>query len=311
MKIAFLFPGQGAQYIGMGKELYDNYDIVKQVFDKADSILDQDFVNLIFSGSEEDIKKTENTQPGILMVSTGISELLKQKGIVPAMTAGLSLGEYSALVAANAISYEDALPLVRKRGQLMNEAVPAGQGTMAAVLGLDAESLLACCDKASEYGVVGIANYNCPGQLVLSGEVAAVEKASELAKEAGARRIVPLQVSGPFHSPLLKTAGDALAKELESITVKAPEIPVITNVEAKPIQDPASIKKLLVDQVSHSVRWEDSVRYMISQGVDVFIEVGPGKALTGFMKKIDKTATVYNVEDMASLEALLAGLEVR
>ncbi len=311
MKIAFLFPGQGAQYIGMGKELYDNYDIVKQVFDKADSILDQDFVNLIFSGSEEDIKKTENTQPGILMVSTGISELLKQKGIVPAMTAGLSLGEYSALVAANAISYEDALPLVRKRGQLMNEAVPAGQGTMAAVLGLDAESLLACCDKTSEYGVVGIANYNCPGQLVLSGEVAAVEKASELAKEAGARRIVPLQVSGPFHSPLLKTAGDALAKELESITVKAPEIPVITNVEAKPIQDPASIKKLLVDQVSHSVRWEDSVRYMISQGVDVFIEVGPGKALTGFMKKIDKTATVYNVEDMASLEALLAGLEVR
>ena len=311
MKIAFLFPGQGAQYIGMGKELYDNYDIVKQVFDKADSILDQDFVNLIFSGSEEDIKKTENTQPGILMVSTGISELLRQKGIVPAMTAGLSLGEYSALVAANAISYEDALPLVRKRGQLMNEAVPAGQGTMAAVLGLDAESLLACCDKASEYGVVGIANYNCPGQLVLSGEVAAVEKASELAKEAGARRIVPLQVSGPFHSPLLKTAGDALAKELESITVKAPEIPVITNVEAKPIQDPASIKKLLVDQVSHSVRWEDSVRYMISQGVDVFIEVGPGKALTGFMKKIDKTATVYNVEDMASLEALLAGLEVR
>lgn len=310
MKIAFLFPGQGAQYIGMGKELYDNYDIVKQVFDKADTILDQDFVNLIFSGSEEDIKKTENTQPGILMISTGISELLKQKGIFPAMTAGLSLGEYSALVAANAIPYEDALPLVRKRGQLMNEAVPARQGTMAAVLGLDAESLLSCCDQASEYGVVGIANYNCPGQLVLSGEVTAVEKASEIAKEAGARRIVPLQVSGPFHSPLLKRAGEALARELDKIRVKTPEIPVITNVEARPVMDPANIKRLLIDQVSSPVRWEDSVRYMISQGIDVFIEAGPGKALTGFVKKIDKTARVYNVEDMASLEALLAGLEV-
>jgi [acyl-carrier-protein] S-malonyltransferase len=308
MKVAFIFPGQGAQYIGMGKELYDNFNIVKSIFDKADEILNEDFVNLIFNGTEEDIKKTENTQPGILMVSTAIAELLKEKGIAPVMTAGLSLGEYSALVAAGALSYEDALPLVRKRGQYMNEAVPAGKGTMAAVLGLDAEPLLACCEKASELGVVGIANYNCPGQLVISGEVAAVEKASELAKEAGARRVVPLQVSGPFHSSLLKPAGEKLAAELDKVTIKNPEIPVITNVEAQPAKDGEAIKKLLIDQVSHSVRWEDSVRYILSQGVDTFIEVGPGKALTGFMKKIDKTATVYNVEDMASLETVLSGL---
>jgi [acyl-carrier-protein] S-malonyltransferase len=309
MKIAFIFPGQGAQYIGMGKELYDHFTIVKSVFDKANEILNEDFVNLIFNGTEEDIKKTENAQPGILMVSTAISELLKEKGITPVMTAGLSLGEYSALVAAGALSYEDALPLVRKRGRYMNEAVPAGKGTMAAVLGLDAELLLACCEKASELGTVGIANYNCPGQLVLSGEAAAVEKASKLTKEAGAKRVVPLQVSGPFHSSLLKSAGEKLAAELEKITIQNPEIPVITNVEAQPARDAEAIKKLLIDQVSHSVRWENCVRYMLSQGVDTFVEVGPGKALTGFMKKIDKTAAVYNVEDMASLEALLAGLE--
>jgi [acyl-carrier-protein] S-malonyltransferase len=309
MKIAFIFPGQGAQYIGMGKELYDHFTIVKSVFDKANEILNEDFVNLIFNGTEEDIKKTENAQPGILMVSTAISELLKEKGITPVMTAGLSLGEYSALVAAGALSYEDALPLVRKRGRYMNEAVPAGKGTMAAVLGLDAELLLACCEKASELGTVGIANYNCPGQLVLSGEAAAVDKASELAKEAGAKRVVPLKVSGPFHSSLLKPAGEKLAEELGNVTIQNPDIPVITNVEAQPVKDAEAIKKLLIDQVSHSVRWEDCVRYMLSQGVDTFVEVGPGKALTGFMKKIDKTAAVYNVEDMASLEALLAGLE--
>ena len=308
MKVAFLFPGQGAQYIGMGKELYDHFRLVRQVFDKADAVLNENFVNLIFNGTEEDIRKTENTQPGILMVSTAISELLMSKGIVPVMTAGLSLGEYSALVAAGAMSYEDALPLVRKRGQFMNQAVPAGKGTMAAVLGLAAEQLIVCCERAAAYGTVGIANYNCPGQLVLSGEVPAVEKASELAKEAGAKRVVPLPVSGPFHSSLLKPAGESLAAELKKITIRDPGIPVITNVEAQPAKDAGTIKKLLIDQVSHSVRWEDSVRYMLSRGIDTFIEVGPGKTLTGFMKKIDKTAAACHVEDMASLEAVLTGL---
>ena len=197
MKTAFLFPGQGAQYIGMGRELYEHFDIVRNIFDQADQILNEDFVDLIFHGTEEDIQKTENTQPGILMVSTAISGLLRSKGIVPAMTAGLSLGEYSALVAAGAISYEDALPLVRKRGQLMNDAVPAGKGAMAAVIALDADKLTACCRQAAAFGTVGIANYNCPGQLVLTGEAAAVQKASELAKEAGAKKVVPLKVSGP------------------------------------------------------------------------------------------------------------------
>ncbi len=309
MKTAFLFPGQGAQYIGMGRELYEHSDIVRNRFDQADQILNEDFVDLIFHGSEEDIRKTENTQPGILMVSTAISELLRSRGIVPAMTAGLSLGEYSALVAAGAISYEDALPLVRKRGQLMNGAVPSGKGAMAAVIALDADKLTACCKQAAAFGTVGIANYNCPGQLVLTGGAAAVQKASELAQEAGAKKIVPLQVSGPFHSPLLEPAGKALAVELDRIAIRDPEIPVITNVEALPVSSAADVKRLLIQQVSHPVRWEDSIRYMLSCGMDTFLELGPGKTLTGFMKRIDRSSAAFHIEDMATLEQALEGLE--
>ncbi|NLC44494.1 MAG: ACP S-malonyltransferase [Clostridiales bacterium] len=309
MKIAFIFPGQGAQYIGMGKELYDNFNIVKNIFDKTDEILIENFVNLVFNGNDEDIKKTENTQPAILMVSTAISQLLMSEGIMPTMTAGLSLGEYSALVAANSISYEDALPLVRKRGQLMNEAVPSGKGAMAAVLGLAEDKLLLCCEEASEHGTVSIANYNCPGQLVLSGDRSAVEKASELAKKAGAKRVVPLPVSGPFHSPLLKPAGDALAELLKNIGIKTPQVPVVSNVSAKPSGCVEEIRELLAKQVSNSVRWEDCIRYMIAQGVDTFLELGPGKALSGFLRKIDNTVNTYNVEDLASLENVLGLLK--
>jgi [acyl-carrier-protein] S-malonyltransferase len=314
MRIAFIFPGQGAQYVGMGKELYDNFNIVRNLFDNTDRILDEEFVDLIFNGTDDDIKKTENTQPGILMVSTAISELLQKEGIIPSVTAGLSLGEYSSLVAAESIDYKDALPLVRKRGQLMNEALPAGKGTMAAVLGLDAKILLKCCESASKYGVVTIANYNCPGQLVLSGEVDAVEVASQLAREAGAKRVVTLPVSGPFHSPLLKYSGEALAVELQKVPINKPKIPVISNVTARPVESSEEVRQRLAQQVSNSVRWEDSIRYMISQGIDTFIEVGPGKALTGFVKRIDKTVAVYNVENMPSLErvmeSVLADLEV-
>jgi [acyl-carrier-protein] S-malonyltransferase len=308
MKIAFIFPGQGAQYVGMGKELYNYYPIIRKIFDNTDQILNEKFVELIFNGTNDNIKRTENTQPGILMVSTAISELLKTEGIIPAMTAGLSLGEYSALVAAKSISYDEALHLVRKRGQLMNMAVPAGKGMMAAVLGLDKEILLSCCQKASEYGTVTIANYNCPGQLVLSGEVTAMNKACQLAKEAGARRVVPLQVSGPFHSPLLESAGNALAAELVNAVIHEPEIPVVSNVTARPVHTCEDIRKMLAQQVTHSVRWEDSMRYMLSQGVDTFIEVGPGKTLSGFMKKIDIHATVYNVEDLNSLYITLESI---
>lgn len=311
MKIAFVFPGQGAQYIGMGRDLYNHYAMIREIFDNADRILNEKFVDLIFNGTDDDIIKTENTQPGILMVSTAISELLKSERIIPVMTAGLSLGEYSALVSAKSISYEDALLLVRKRGKLMNEAFPPGKGTMAAVLGLDREMLLSCCEKASEYGTVTIANHNCPGQLVLSGEAVAVEKASQLAKEAGARRIVPLQVIGPFHSPLLEPAGDALSEELTKVAIQEPEIPVISNVTARPVHTSEDIRKVLAQQVSNSVRWEDSMRYMLSQGVDTFIEVGPGKTLTGFMKKIDRNAAVYNIENLDSLHTTLESVSTR
>lgn len=305
MKVAFIFPGQGAQYVGMGKDLYSHFDIIRKFFDKTNQILKEEFVDLIFYGDEEDIKKTENTQPGILMVSTAISELLKNEGIYPVITAGLSLGEYSALVAAKSISYEDAIPLVRKRGILMNEAYPPGKGTMAAVLGLEAEKLLTCCKKAAEYGVVTIANYNCPGQLVISGQVEAVEAASQLAKEAGAKRVIPLQVSGPFHTSLLQPAGEALYEELKKVSIKEPEIPVISNVTAKPAGSCEEIRELLALQVSHPVLLENSIRYMLSQGVDTFIEVGPGKALKGFVQRIDKKVSVYNINNVASLEFVL------
>ncbi len=309
MKTAFIFPGQGAQYVGMGMELYNYFNIISKIFNKTDEILKEDFVKLIFHGSDADIKKTENTQPAVLMVSTAISQLLMSEGIVPAMAAGLSLGEYSALVTANSISYEDALPLVRKRGQLMNEAVPAGRGTMAAILGLEEDKLLLCCETASELGTVIIANYNCPGQMVLSGDGKAVEKASQLAMEAGAKRVVPLSVSGPFHSPMLKTAGNALENELKQIKIKKPVIPVVQNVSAKPAVSGDEVRSMLAAQVSSPVRWEDCIRYMLSQGVDNFIEVGPGKVLSGFIKKIDKTVNIYNVEDSVSLKNVFNALK--
>ena len=309
MKAAFVFPGQGAQYVGMGKELYDSFEIVRRIFDKASEILGEDFVSLVFNGNEDELKKTENTQPAILMVCTAISELLMQQGICPAVTAGLSLGEYSALVAARSIDYEDALPLVRKRGIYMQQAVPLGEGTMAAIIGLEASRIEECCRLASDAGIVEIANYNCPGQIVVSGHVAAVERVCQLAKDMGAKRTVPLSVSAPFHSSLLKPAGLALERELKRIKISNPVIPVISNVEAKPVQDPQHIEKLLTDQVSHSVRWEESIRYMAEQGFDTFIEVGPGKVLNGFLKKISKELKGFHVEDLESLESTLKGLE--
>lgn len=309
-KIAFVFPGQGAQYPGMGKEIAENFKVAMEIFEKATESLGTDMKELCFSGSEDELKKTENTQPSILTASIAIYEVLKSKGIVPDMTAGLSLGEYSALVAAEAIDFKDAVALVRKRGQYMQDAVPAGEGTMAAVMGLDKEPLMEGLQEASKHGVVEPANFNCPGQIVIAGHTSAVDEACIILKEKGAKRAMRLAVSAPFHSSLLKPAGIKLKGELDKITIKAPKIPVVTNVNAQVVEED-QIKDFLINQVSSPVLWEDSVRNMIQMGADTFIEVGPGKALSAFVKKIDKNIAIYNVENLETLEKTIQSIGER
>lgn len=310
-KIACIFPGQGAQYSGMGKEIAENYKQAMEIFEIASERLGIDMKKLCFEGSEEELKQTENTQPSILTTSVAILEVLKLKGVIPDVTAGLSLGEYSALVASNAISFADAVAVVKKRGKFMQEAVPAGEGTMAAIMGLPKDDVVECLKMASGYGVVEAANYNCPGQIVIAGHTRAVEQACTMMKEKGAKRAMLLPVSAPFHSSLLKPAGDKLAEELEAVEVKDMEIPVISNVNAQVVMDKYQVKQCLVEQVSSSVLWEESIRHMIDMGVDTFIEVGPGKTLTAFVKKIDKNVAVFNVEDVESLENTIISLRER
>ncbi|HWR61076.1 MAG TPA: ACP S-malonyltransferase [Clostridia bacterium] len=310
-KIACIFPGQGAQYPGMGKEIADNYVEAMRIFDLASERLGIDMKKLCFEGDEEELKKTENTQPSILTASIAILEVLKLRGIEPHVTAGLSLGEYSALVASKAISFADAVELVKKRGKYMQEAVPAGEGTMAAIMGLERESVQECLKMASGYGVVEAANYNCPGQIVIAGHTKAVERACTIMKEKGAKRAIMLPVSAPFHSSLLKPAGDRLARDLENMEIRDNEMPVVSNVNAQVIMDKYQIKKCLIEQVSSSVLWEDSIRHMIDMGVGTFIEVGPGRTLSAFVKKIDKSLYVYNVEDMESLENTIVNIRER
>ena len=307
-KIAFLFAGQGSQAPGMGKELAENYECADKVFDEATEALGFDIKDMIFNGDKETLMITENTQPTIVTMSVAALRVLEEKGIKPDVVAGLSLGEYTAHVASGSLEFKDAVRLVRKRGKFMQEEVPVGKGAMAAILGLSADGVRAATEKASEFGVCTGANFNCPGQIVVSGEVDAVSKCCEIAKEMGAKRAIMLDVSAPFHCSLLKGAGDKLAKEMENVEVHDMQIPVITNVTAEYINSKEDIKGLLEKQVSSSVLWEDSIRKMIADGVDTFIEIGPGKALTGFMKKIDKEVRVFNVEDIASLETTLAGL---
>ncbi|MDF2531553.1 MAG: fabD [Clostridia bacterium] len=310
-KIACIFPGQGAQYSGMGKEIAENYKQAMDIFDIASERLGIDMKKLCFEGSEEELKKTENTQPSILTTSIAILEVLKLNGITPDVTAGLSLGEYSALVASNAISFADAVAVVKKRGKYMQEAVPMGEGTMAAVLGMEKGDVIECLKMASGYGVVEAANYNCPGQIVIAGHTKAVEHACGILKEKGARRAMLLPVSAPFHSSLLKPAGEKLADELENIEVKDLQIPVVSNVNAQVIKNKYQVKQCLIEQVSSSVLWEDSIRHMIDMGVDTFIEVGPGKSLSAFVKKIDENVAVFNVEDMQSLENTITNIKER
>lgn len=308
MKIAFIYPGQGAQYAGMGKEIYQKYQEAREIFERADEALGFSISELCFEGPEEELMKTENTQPAILTVSVALTKVLQKRGIKAEVTAGLSLGEYSSLVLAEALDFEDAARLVKNRGKYMQEVVPQGVGTMAAILGLENEAVEEICRIASQVGIVEPANYNCPGQLVISGEVKAVEKAVELAKEKGAKRAVVLAVSAPFHCSMLKKAGELLEKDLEKIEIKELKIPVISNVTANYVTR-EEVKDLLIKQVSHPVLWEQSVKRMIEDGVDTFVEIGPGKTLTGFVKKIDRTKAAYNFEDEESLLKTLSALE--
>lgn len=308
-KIAFLFAGQGAQAVGMGKELANNYECADKVFIQAGKALDMDVKKLIWETDDETLKITENTQPAVLTMSIAALRVLEENGIKPDIVAGLSLGEYSAHVAAGSMDFKNAVKLVKKRGRYMQEAVPSGKGTMAAILGLDNETVIECCNKASDAGIVEAANLNCPGQMVVSGEVAAVEKCCEIAKQSGAKRAIVLPVSGPFHCSMLKAAGEKLEKELENIKISEPKIPLICNLTADYVKGTDEIKSSLVAQVSAPVLWEKTIRTMIQDGVNVFIEVGPGKALSGFVKKIDKEVKIFNVEDILSLEKCIDGLK--
>lgn len=300
-KIAFIFPGQGAQYIGMGKELFDNIDVCKNIFNIADKELDFELSKLCFDGKVEELNITENTQPAILATSIAALMALKERGIKCDVTAGLSLGEYSALVCSGVMEFKDAIKIVKKRGKYMQEAVPVGIGTMAAILGLEVNLVKEACNEASVSGIVEIANLNCPGQVVIAGEIAAVELACEKAKKKGARRVVLLSVSAPFHSSMLKPAAIKLETELENIVLNDITIPVMTNVNGDYIKSKHDVKGNLKLQVMNSVLWEKIIRNMIKDGIDTFIEIGPGKVLCGFVKKIDRKLTVLNVEDMASL----------
>ncbi|WDF49363.1 ACP S-malonyltransferase [Paenibacillus sp. KACC 21273] len=304
-KIAFVFPGQGAQKVGMAKDVHDALPQAAQLFKTADQTLGFSISELAFEGPEEQLKQTANTQPALLTASIALLEALKSKNITPDYVAGHSLGEYSALVAANALDFEEAVAIVRARGQFMEQAVPSGQGAMAAVLGAEREPLAALCAEISATGhAVELANVNCPGQIVVSGSVEGVNAASARVKEIGGKRAIMLEVSGPFHSSLMKSAADQLSKRLQSVSFRDATVPVVANVTATTVTTASEIQALLVEQVYSPVLWEDSVRFLINEGVDTFIEIGPGNVLTGLIKKIDKNVRLINISSLESIEAL-------
>ncbi|MCJ7642480.1 MAG: ACP S-malonyltransferase [Desulfobacterales bacterium] len=303
-RTAFIFPGQGSQYIGMGKEFHENFPVARQVFEEADDALHFPISALCFKGPPDQLKLTENTQPAILATSVAVLRVLQtEDGISPQLAAGHSLGEYSALVASGAFGFSDAIQIVRLRGRFMQEAVPVGEGTMAAVLGMDRDEIEKLCEEVSQGEVISPANFNCPGQIVVAGHTKAVHRAVDKAEERG-KKAVLLPVSAPFHSPLMKPAGSRLEKELERITVGDLRIPIVTNVEADINVSKARVKDLLVTQVFHPVRWEESMRRMVQEGIERVIEIGPGKVLSGLMRRIDGGVETKNLEDIQTLKKL-------
>ena len=303
-KLAFIFPGQGAQYIGMGRDFYEQIKESKQIFDEANDTLKMDLSGLIFNGSEENLRKTENTQPAILTTSIAILRAMQKEGIDCEYTAGLSLGEYSSIVMSKALNFSDAIKVVRERGKFMQEAVPHGIGGMAAILGLNRDNLSSLIKESQDFGIVEVANYNSPDQIVLSGELNGIKMACEKAIELGAKKAVQLPVSAPFHTSLLSQAGIRLSLELAKVKINNFDKKVISNVDGELIKNKDEIIAKLVSQVSHSVLWQQSVEYMINQGVDTFVEIGPGKSLTGFVKRIGKSmgkeVQSLSVSDMES-----------
>ncbi|MDY3018014.1 MAG: ACP S-malonyltransferase [Blautia sp.] len=290
-RIAFLYPGQGAQEMGMAKDFYENSPEARELFDQASEMLDLDLCKLCFEENDL-LDKTEYTQAAMVAACLAITGELKKRGLHPDMTAGLSLGEYCAIAAAGGMSDLDAVRTVRARGIFMEHAAPEGTGAMSAILGMENSSV----EKVmQEIDGAYIANYNCPGQIVITGEKEAVERAGKALKEAGARKVLPLKVSGPFHSPMMENAGEKLKKVLEEVTLKKPSVPYVTNVTAELVTEKEPIRELLVKQVSSSVRWEQSIRNMIAEGIDTFVEIGPGKTLSSFMKKTDRNVTMYRV----------------
>ena len=305
--IACVFPGQGSQAVGMGQALADAFPICAATFAEADDALGEPLSRLIFSGPADRLTLTENTQPAILTMSIAVWRLLEQRGLKPSFVAGHSLGEYSAHVAAGTLAFADAVRLVRNRGRYMQEAVPVGQGAMAAILGLDEAGVRRACEEAAQGEVVSPANLNAPGQIVIAGSAAAVARAGERAKALGAKRAIPLTVSAPFHCALMKPAEDRLAPELRAASAADPRVPVVANVDAEPKRTASASIEALIRQVSSPVRWESVVQRLASEGVTAYVEVGPGKVLSGLVKKIARDATILNVEgpdDLATVEAL-------